>query len=79
MRRLIDFIRDALDFFRPVDFGEHGILVRDETGNLVPMDDAFMERMKAETHEAIEAIEDFWFQKEAEAFETHGEAILRPQ
>ena len=76
MRRIFNLVRDAIDFFRPVDFGDHGILVRDESGNLVPMDDAFMERMKAEVDEGIE---DFWFQKEAEAFAVHGEGILNTQ
>lgn len=78
MRRLWNLILDAWDFFRPVDtdFGEFGVLVRDEDGNFVPMDQAHLDNMKADLDERIE---DFWFQKEAEAFETHGEAILKMQ
>ncbi|KKN88773.1 hypothetical protein LCGC14_0243800 [marine sediment metagenome] len=76
MRRLLSMIQDA---FRPLqreDFGEFGVMVRNESGNLVPMTQAYMDDLKAEVHEMEE---DFWFQKQAEAFATHGEAILKPQ
>jgi hypothetical protein len=78
MRRLLNLIQDAIDFFKPapVDFGKFGVLVRDEAGNLVPMDQAYMDDLKAEVHEGIKA---FWLKKQAEAFATYGEAILRPQ
>ncbi len=69
-------IRDTLDFFRPLDFGEFGVLVRDEAGNMVPMDQAYMDDLKAEVHEMEK---DFWLRKEAEAFATYGGAILQPQ
>jgi hypothetical protein len=79
MRRLINLIRDAIDFFRPLnreDFGEFGVLVRDEDGNMVPMDQGYFDNLKADVDERVE---DFWFQKEAEAFAIHGEAILKSQ
>ena len=61
---------------KPLDFGEFGVLVRDAAGNMVPMDQAYMDNLKATVHEGIE---DFWVSKQAEAFATHGEAILKPQ
>jgi hypothetical protein len=79
MRRLFDLILDAWDFFRPLkreDFGEFGVLVRDEDDNMVPMDQAFFDALAADVHERED---DFWFQLQAEAFATHGEAILKPQ
>ena len=78
MRRLLNLIQDAIDFFKPapVDFGEFGVLIRDESDNLVPMDQAYMDNLKAEVHESTKA---FWLKKQAEAFATYGEAILKPQ
>jgi hypothetical protein len=78
MRRLINLIRDAIDFFRPapVDFGEFGVLVRDESGNMVPMDQAYFDHLKDDVDERVA---DFWFRHEAKAFATHGEAVLKPQ
>jgi hypothetical protein len=78
MQRLFNLVRDAIDFFRPMntDFGEFGVLVLDEDDNFVPMDQAYFDDLKADVHERQE---DFWFQKQAEAFATHGEAILKPQ
>lgn len=71
--RLLNLIRD---FFRPLDFGEFGVLVRDGNGNFVPMDQADMDDLKSEVRELER---DFWFKKEAEAFATYGEAILKLQ
>jgi hypothetical protein len=79
MRRLLDLILDAWDFFRPLkreEFGEFGIMFRNKDGNFVPMVQADMDALKADVDERIE---DFWFRHEAKAFETHGEAILKPQ
>ncbi len=74
MSKLFNLIQD---FFSPkVDFGEFGVLVRDESGNLAPMDQAYMDDLKVEVQGLQE---DFWNWKEAEAFATYGEAILKPQ
>ena len=78
MRRLFDLILDAWDFFRPLkrgDFGEFGVLIRDGD-SFIPMDQAYMDKLKDETDESIK---DFFFREEAKAFEIHGEAILRLQ
>jgi hypothetical protein len=40
------------------------------------MDQAFFDALAADVHERED---DFWFQLQAEAFATHGEAILKPQ
>ena len=80
MRRLLNLIQDSfLDFFRPLkheDFGEFGVLVRDESGKLVPMDQADMDDLKAEVDENVST---YWLQKQSEAFAIYGEAILKPQ
>lgn len=73
MRRLFNLI---FNFFQPLDFGEFGVLVRDENGNVVPMDQAYFDKLKAGVHKDIEH---FWVSKQAEAFAIHGEAILKPQ
>lgn len=77
MRRLLSLLQDAIEYFRsPLDFGEFGVLVRDGDGNLVPMDQDDMYDLKTEV-EKSEA--DFWSKKQAEAFATHGSAILKLQ
>lgn len=70
-----NFVCDAFGWFQP-DFGQFNTMVRDEDGNMVPMSQEYFDNLKAEVHERIE---DFWFEKEAEAVATHGEGILRPQ
>lgn len=71
-----DFLNRILDFFSPedTDFGEFGILVRDDAGNMVPMDQDYFDKMEAET---TEAMEEHWLTLEAEAFETHGPGIMQ--
>jgi len=77
--RLLNLIRDALDFFRPLnrlDFGEFGVMFRDGDGNMVPMDQADMDDLKFGVERDISA---FWLIEESKAVALYGEAILKPQ
>lgn len=76
IRKLFKLVRDFFRALKREDFGEFGVKVQDESGNLVPMDQAYMDNLKAEVHELEK---NFWLRKQAEAFATHGEAILKPQ
>ncbi len=71
------FFNWLLDMVRPLDFGEFGVMMRDEeSGELRPMIGADVLALEQETDEAVA---EWWFRKEAEAFAIHGEAIVRPQ
>jgi hypothetical protein len=73
--RFINWILDMVA--GPVDFGEFGVLMVDEdTGELRPMLGADILALENETDEAVA---EWWFRKEAEAFAIHGEAIVRAQ
>ena len=72
--RFFDWI---MDMICPLDFGEFGVVMVDEdTGKLRPMVGADILALEQETDEAVTQ---WWFRKEAEAFELYGEAILRLQ
>lgn len=75
LSKILSFLGTLL--FPAVDFGEFGVLMRDEeTGELRPMVGADMLAMQEETDEAVA---DWWFKKEAEAFAIHGDGITRVQ
>lgn len=76
IRKLFKLVRDFFRALKREDFGEFGVKVQDESGNLVPMDRDYMNALEAEVHELEK---NFWLRKQAEAFATHGEAILKPQ